>query len=115
MKPLERARERYSELDRQKQDLDRVIAGQRTRLEAQLEALRRRVETELLPKSQALPNLMEESGKAQLQGAEISRQEEDLGRGRRRLQELAAEIGEAQPWRSAAGKRDRRSAESWTY
>ena len=93
---LERARERYGELDRQRQDLDRVIAGQRTRLEAQLETLRRRVETELLPKSQALPNLLEESEKAQLQEAEISRQEEDLGRGRRRLQELAAEIGEAQ-------------------
>ena len=93
---LEASRHRFDQLDRQRQELDRAIGDRRARLESQLEALRHKVENDLIPRAKAQPQLVKASAEAEGHLLELSRREEGISEQRRLLQSLASQIGEAQ-------------------
>ncbi len=87
---------RQSQALRQKQnDLTQTIGIERTRLEADIDQLRRRIEGELAPKAAAEPALAAAQTQTRHLLDGLAEGEEELNAGRLRLQALAAAIGQA--------------------
>ncbi|MFB3091853.1 MAG: AAA family ATPase [Dehalococcoidia bacterium] len=91
---LNTARTQYDTLNRQVTDLRQTIAQAKTRLEEQANALKRRLEQELEPRSQRAEGLEGQLAQARVDSETLAQEEEALTRERTRLQELASRIGQ---------------------
>ena len=90
---LNSSRERFDQLVKPKSDLERVVEGERARLEEQVRQLERRIEDELRPRVAEVPitrGKLEEA-RAGLDG--LTKEEREVADRRQRLRDLAERIG----------------------
>ena len=92
---LERARHNHELLSQKRDPLTASIQAARARLEAQIEGLRLRVESDLPAKAASEPELAAELSKAQTKENELHAQAQEVAGLREQAQSLATEIGEA--------------------
>ena len=93
---LEASRQKYEALRQEQNNLARSIDIERTRVESEIEQIRRRIEGEYVPLTEAEPNLLAGLGNIQKELATLAGNEKSLAEMRDRIQSLATGIGEAQ-------------------
>ncbi len=93
---LEASRLKYDSLSQARAEVSQSVAGKRAQLEARLEQLSHRIESELTPKANASPVLTAAAGEVHRELEALVIEDEAIGRERDRQQALATQIGEAQ-------------------
>ena len=93
---LEASRQKYEALRQEQNNLARSIDIERTRVESEIEQIRRRIEGEYVPLTEAEPNLLAELGNIQKELATLAGDEKSRAEMRDRIQSLATGIGEVQ-------------------
>jgi len=93
---LEEARQSFDRLEQTKQELVRVIDSSKSRLEAQSEQLRLKVEVELPPKALSVADLAVQQEQIKKHLASVAEEERSLSVSRERHQTLSTQIGQAQ-------------------
>ena len=92
---LEEVRQTYDKLNQQKVQLVRAIDNSRTRLEAQAEQIRHRVEVELPPKAEVQSDLINRQGDARGRLKALEHEERAISIQRENHRTLSTRIGEA--------------------
>ncbi len=93
---LEEARQSFDLLGQTKQELVRVIDSAKSRLEAQSEQLRLKIEVELPPKALSTADLAAQQEQTQKQLASVAEVERSISVSRERHQTLSTQVGQAQ-------------------
>ncbi len=91
---LNRARAQYDELKGKETSLLRVIDRAKAQVDERTRTLKRRLESDLAPKSQRAPGLEGQLAEERRAAASLSQEEESLSRERAQLEGLAAREGE---------------------
>ena len=87
---LNRSREEFDRLTKQKSDLEKKLDNQKARLEAHITQIKRRIEGDLRPKADVLPDLSRRMDEARLDLDNLSQEEGSITNKRQELQQLRA-------------------------
>ena len=93
---LEEARETFDRLGHRKQELVRVTDNAKSRLAAQAEQLRLKVEVELPPKAHSRADLAVQQEQTQKHLAAVAEEEQAISLSREHQQNLSTQVGQAQ-------------------
>ena len=96
LRSFEDARESFDSLSNSKQELVRVIDIAKSRLEAQAEQLRLKVEVELPPKASSAGDLADQLERTKHNLEEVLDEEKSIALSRDRQQNLSTQVGQAQ-------------------
>ncbi len=91
---LNYAREQFDEMTREKASLERTLDSLKAQIEAHTAQLKRRIEGDLRPKADALPDLTTRMDQGRLELDNLAQEERGLEDKRQRLNGMASRIGE---------------------